>query len=200
MSDTCPSVLWRCRLGAVRKYLVRVSDYSGRPMFDSLYAPKKNTLDAVYHGCSGELGPDGKSKRFVVALTYTLPILPVVTGDETLNTADAVNVLDELLEAQTHHYVLGLKLKLPVHLVDSICATHPQPRHRLLQMLIEFMKQLEPRPTWRVIIHALKTPAINLPQLAKKLEVAHCPHPCISTHDELPIASAAPTRAGMLTN
>ena len=36
MSDTCPSVLWRCRLGAVRKYLVRVSDYSGRPMFDSL--------------------------------------------------------------------------------------------------------------------------------------------------------------------
>ena len=36
VSDTCPSVLWRCRLGAVRNNLVSLSDNSRRPMFHSL--------------------------------------------------------------------------------------------------------------------------------------------------------------------
>ena len=38
----------------------------------------------------------------------------------TLTPDDAVDVLDEILEAQNQSYVLGLRLKLPLHVVDAI--------------------------------------------------------------------------------
>ena len=99
------------------------------------------------------------------------------TGDESLTPDDAVNVLEEILEAQNQSYVLGLKLKLPLHDVDAIHSTNLQPRDRLLQVLIEFTKQVDPRPTWRAIVAALRSPAVNLPQLAMKVEAAHFPDP-----------------------
>ena len=86
-----------------------------------------------------------------------------------------MNVLEELVEAQNHSYRLGLKLKLPSHVVDSIRAQYSDPRDRLLQVLLEFMRQTEPRPTWRVIIDALRSRAVNLPHLAEIVEAAHFP-------------------------
>ena len=103
-------------------------------------------------------------------------------GDDTLTPDDAVIVLEELLPAETQSYILGLKLKLPLHIVESICATHSRPRDRLLQVLIAFTQQVEPRPTWRVIVDALRSPTVNLTQLAMKVEAAHFPNPT-STRD-----------------
>ena len=102
-------------------------------------------------------------------------IFPTVTGDETLTQGDAVSVLEEIIEAQNDAYVIGLKLKLPKYLVESIHTVHKDPRDRLLHVLIEFSKQIEPRPTWRAIVDALKSPAVNLTQLAKRIEAKHCP-------------------------
>ena len=93
---------------------------------------------------------------------------------------DAVNVLEEILEAQNQSYIFGLKLKLPLHIVDSIYKTYLEPRNRLLQILIAFTKQVDPRPTWRAIVDALRSPAVNLPQLAMRVEAAHCPDPTTS--------------------
>ena len=106
------------------------------------------------------------------------------TGNELLTPDDAVNVLEEILEAQNHSYVLGLKLMLPLYLVDSIHSTNPLPRDRLLQVLIEFTKQVNPRPTWRVIVSALRNPVVNLPQLAMQVEVAHPEN--VTDHEVLP--------------
>ena len=86
-----------------------------------------------------------------------------------------MDMLEELLEAQNKSRNFGLKLKLPLHVVDSIHETYLQPSDRLLQVLIEFTKQVDPRPTWRVIANALMSPAVNLPHLAKKVEAAHFP-------------------------
>ena len=69
--------------------------------------------------------------------------------------------------------MLGLELQIPLHVVESIEATHLEHRDRLLHVLIEFAKQLEPRPTWRVIIDALKSPTVNLSYLAGRVEAAH---------------------------
>ena len=87
------------------------------------------------------------------------------------------DMLEELLEAQNQSYVLGLKLKLPLHVVDAIHSTYLRPEDRLLHVLIEFTKQIDPRPTWRVIIDALRTRVVNLPHLAQKVEAAHFSHP-----------------------
>ena len=90
---------------------------------------------------------------------------------------DAADMLDELLEAQNKSRIFGLKLNLPLHVVDAIQSTYSQPEDRLLQVLIEFTKQIDPRPTWRVVEKALKTPSVNLPHLAKKVAATHFPDP-----------------------
>ena len=101
-------------------------------------------------------------------------------GDEPLTPDDADDVLEEILEAGNQSYALGQKLKLPLHVVEGICEKHSDPRDRLLQVLTAFLQQGEPRPTWRIIVSALKSPAVNLPQLALRVEAAHFPDPTAS--------------------
>ena len=113
--------------------------------------------------------------NYFTTITYAAP-----TGDDLLTTDDAVNVLEEVVEAENKSFALGLKLKLPLHVVEGICTTYSQPRDRLLQVLIEFTKQVDPRPTWRAIVDALRSPAVNLPQLAMRVEAAHFPDPTAS--------------------
>ena len=118
------------------------------------------------------------------------------TGDEPLTPDDAVNVLEEILEAENKSFVLGLKLKLPLPDVDAIHSTNLQPRDHLLQVLIEFTKQVDPRPTWRAILSALRSPAVNLPQLAMRVEAAHFPGPTTSREAPPPEAT---TSTGKIT-
>ena len=124
----------------------------------------------------------------------TTPYTAAPTGDDPLTPDDAVNVLEEIIEAQNKSYALGLKLKLPLHVVDGIHSTNSQPHDRLLQVLIEFTKQVDPRPTWRAIVAALRSPAVNLLQLAMRVEAAHFPDPTAS-RDTL---SETATSAGIL--
>ena len=95
--------------------------------------------------------------------------------NETLTPDDAVDVLEELLPAQNKSYELGLKLKLSHHEVESIHSVYSKPQSRLLHILIGFTSQTEPRPTWRVIVEALRSPAVDLPALARRVEAAHFP-------------------------
>ena len=115
------------------------------------------------------------------------------TFDEAIKQSDAVSLLEELLPAQTHSYLLGLKLGLPVYTVDSICSTYQHPRDRLLHVLIAFLNQETPRPTWRLVVEALRSPAVDLPLLARKVETAHFPSPTATRE----VDDAAVTTTGM---
>ena len=81
-----------------------------------------------------------------------------------------MSVLEEILKAQNDSYVIGLKLGVPPHVVDSIHSTHPKPHDRLLHVLLEFTKKVEPRPTWRAIADALRSPSVDFPHLARNIE------------------------------
>ena len=85
-----------------------------------------------------------------------------------------MSVLDEVLKAENRSYVIGLKLKLPEHVVESIHTVQKYPRDQLLHILIEFSKRVEPRPTRRIIVDVLKSPSVNLPYLAKEIEDKYC--------------------------
>jgi hypothetical protein len=117
------------------------------------------------------------------------------TSVETLTTDDAISLLEELLPAQTHSYLLGLRLGLQVHVVDGIFAAHLHPRDRLLHILIAFLNQEEPRPTWGTVVQALRSPAVSLFQLANKLEATHISDPTATTHN--PPTTTTETTAGM---
>ena len=88
-----------------------------------------------------------------------------------------MDIVEEILPAQNDSFELGLRLKLPHHEVEGIHSTHSDPRSRLLHVILAFLNQAEPRPTWRVIVDALRSPAVNLPRLANKVEATHFPDP-----------------------
>ena len=100
--------------------------------------------------------------------------LAILTGDEALGPNDVVSVLEEILEAKTHARFIGLKLKLPNHIVDGIHTKYSDPQERLYKIIEEYLKQVEPTPTWRAIADALKSPLVNLPHLVKRIEDNHC--------------------------
>ena len=114
-------------------------------------------------------------KVFLLFLAFSLlPFSAIVAGD-TLTPADAGNILEELLEAQSYSFKFGLMLNLPVREVEAICAKYSDPRDRLLHIILAFLRRAEPRPTWRVIMGALRSRIVNLPALARRVEAAHFP-------------------------
>ena len=101
-----------------------------------------------------------------------------------------MEVLEELLPAQNESFKIGLKLKLPHYVVEAIHSKDLQPDVYLLKVLIKFLQQVEPRPTWRVIVEALRSPAVNLPALAERIEAAHIPSANIRTTCQISLSVA----------
>ena len=81
--------------------------------------------------------------------------------------------------------MLSLKLGLPFHDVEGIQSNYHDPRDRLLKVITEFLKKEQTAPTWRVLVDALRSPVVNLPALAKRVEAVHFPDPT-STPDVVP--------------
>ena len=59
--------------------------------------------------------------------------------------------------------------------VDAILIKYQDQKDRLYHIIIAFLGQAEPRPTWRVIVGALRSPVVNLTALAERVEAAHFP-------------------------
>ena len=88
---------------------------------------------------------------------------------------DAINVVEEILPALNQSYTLALLLNIPHYEVESIHRQHTDPHDRLLHVIMAFINRDHPKPTWRSIVHALRNEVIGLPNLARKLELAHVP-------------------------
>ena len=96
--------------------------------------------------------------------------------DRTLNQEDVPKVACEILEVQTKSKRFGRVLGLPKVTVDSIHQQNSDLQERLICVLDEFVKQIEPPPTWRVIAEALRNPLIGFHRLADKEELStHSP-------------------------
>ena len=94
--------------------------------------------------------------------------------DRTLNHNDVPDVICLILEVQTKSRTFGRVLRLPKVTVDSIHQQYSDPQECLFGVLDEFVKQVEPPPTWRVILEALRNPLIRYFRLAQEIEIEHC--------------------------
>jgi hypothetical protein len=106
------------------------------------------------------------------------------TCNEILQKGDLYVIVEALLEAKDKAYELGLRLKLSPDEVKSIRNTYQDPQERLTAIIEYLLKQVEPRPTWRLIVNALRSPLVDLPRLAEDVEAAHFPN-SNATHDVL---------------
>ena len=99
------------------------------------------------------------------------PFYVASDAEEALTSADAVILLEELLEAQNQSFLFGLKLNLPFCEVKAIHSEYSDPRERLLHVISAFLRR--DTPTWKSIVEPLRSPAINELSLAKKIKTAH---------------------------
>ena len=75
---------------------------------------------------------------------------------------------------------------------------YQDPKERFYRIILAFLRQAEPPPTWRAIINALKSPIVNLTALAKRVEAAHFPDIWF-THYQLPLLEEV-TYGSLTTN
>ena len=93
-----------------------------------------------------------------------------MSADKALGHDDVPQIASVLCQVQTKSKTFRRVLGLPKVTVDSIHQQNSDPQECLFGVLDEFVKQLEPSPTWRVILEALKNPNIGQGNLAQQIE------------------------------
>ena len=129
-------------------------------------------LSILHYYC---LGQHFRNKSEVYNYTcFNFKMASIQPCKDKLTPNDAVDVLEQIIEIQNESYLLGLKLKLPEHEVKGIHSMYQEPRSRLLHVLIKASEQDEPGLSWRAIVEALKSAAINAIPLARRIEAKYC--------------------------
>ena len=90
---------------------------------------------------------------------------------------DVPDVVCEILDVRTKSDLFGRVLKLPAATVESIHQQYGDPKDRLFHIIDDLVKQVEPPPTWRVILEALRNRLIGHCRLAQEIESKYCPRP-----------------------
>jgi hypothetical protein len=112
--------------------------------------------------------------------------------DRTLNREDVNDISERLLGLQNKPKLLSRALKLPLTVIDSVPkrTQTSEVLDALIYVIESLVRQVEPRPTWRLILDALKSQLMNEAALSKQIEEDIVPK---STCDsELPSATAGP--------
>ena len=97
-----------------------------------------------------------------------------VDKEQLLDDNDVIRIVEEICSVQTQSITLGYLLKIPGPVLDSIHQDYTRSQDRLIRVIREFVNRIEPRPTWRVIVEALKSPLIRKQRLAKKIANKYC--------------------------
>ena len=91
-----------------------------------------------------------------------------------MSEADTQEIVAKLLpHAKAKSFALGLMLNLPLHNVEAIHSNALDHSQRILEIIIAFVRQKYPIPTWRAIINPLRSTFIDLPDVADELESAY---------------------------
>lgn len=90
--------------------------------------------------------------------------------DATLNVEQSIEILQEIMEVKSKCDTFGRIFKLPSYLVNLIHHQYSDPQDRLLQVIEDLCRQIDPKPTWRNIIGALRHPLLQYYKLALEIE------------------------------
>ena len=93
-----------------------------------------------------------------------------------LSVDDLGIVRNELFDASPKWYDVGLELKVSVATLDSIRDQFSDPKDCFREALKCWLKST-PKPTWRVLVDALRSHTVDEKQLADNLEAKHCSNP-----------------------
>ena len=83
-------------------------------------------------------------------------------------------MFDEIKEAKDRSFRLAMTLNLSTETRREIAAKKLKPEDRLLEIIEEYKKMFEPKPSWKGIADALKNKLVKLSDLGERIEAAHC--------------------------
>ncbi len=93
-----------------------------------------------------------------------------VTVAETIPALDIKHVRRVIYDARAKWYDIGIELEIPTGTLKSIKSMYDSPADCLVEILDIWLKQVEPKPSWRLLITALEQPTIGEERLADKLK------------------------------
>ena len=109
----------------------------------------------------------------LLCVSYWLPCTYFPAAEQKLTPDDAADLVRELLPARISSRELGLKLGLSKPVVEHIHHTFSEPQDRLFHVLIESTSASgSTRPTWKALGEALRSPEVDVPDLADEIESA----------------------------
>ena len=83
-------------------------------------------------------------------------------------------VRNGVLSVSSKWYDLGLELGISPDHLDAIRKGNDDPQDCLREVLKRWLADVEPAPTWRTVIIALRNPAVGHHSLAEELEQKYC--------------------------
>ena len=93
----------------------------------------------------------------------------VILLDHILMPSDLSKILSTVWEARSRWYNLGLELKLPPGTLEAIKLENPHVSGDCLRaILYEWLKNLDPPPTWQSLSKALQSPTVEMGELVKE--------------------------------
>ena len=90
--------------------------------------------------------------------------------DSLLHSESIIEILQEIVGVKAKSETLGLLLEVPRRVVVSLHKEYRDRQDCLLHIIDQFLNGHRPRPTWRVIITALRHPLLNYCKLAVEIE------------------------------
>ena len=99
-----------------------------------------------------------------------LTLNPCCAIIDTLKIEDLRIVQDKIWTARSKWHHLGIGLDIPVDTLEAINLNNQGKCERCYTaMLTEWLRRASPRPTWSALAEALRSPSVNMRNLAKQL-------------------------------
>ena len=87
--------------------------------------------------------------------------------------SDLSCVREELLDVSSKWFDIGLKLKLSVGVLERVRDQYADSSTALREMLLHWLKKVDPPPTWEGLACALESRTVGEPRLAEQLRTKY---------------------------
>ena len=91
-----------------------------------------------------------------------------------LTSGDLKKVLDSLWEARTKWFHIGIQLDMKTSDLKVIKNDYDEAGLCFTEMLTDWLKRMNPPPTWEALVDALKSRTVGYEQLADTIQKTHC--------------------------
>ena len=96
--------------------------------------------------------------------------LKLIMACSKLSTNDLSKVRNAIFSAAAKWYDIGLELGLTADYLDTLRKTNDDPQDCLRELLRRWLSGVDRQPSWKALITALSSPAVNYHALASEIE------------------------------